>query len=146
MTKKSSRGLIARLSTTTEGTRKAINPGGKKDFGATEITKYSEAKDALKGINDLDKYRILADVGEYSVENTYPLVKVLNDIDDARSSLTRAYIDGMPSDTYKRKLGILQDFEDKKYTEIASTIMMIFFISSPCYSISAMMFSSISTA
>lgn len=105
--------LLARLSTTTERTRKAINPGGEKDFGATEITKYSEAKDALKGINDLDKSRILAEGGEYSVENTYPLVKVLNDIDDARSSLTRAYIDGMPSDTYKRKLGILQDFEDK---------------------------------
>lgn len=32
--------LLARLSTTTERTRRAINPGGKKDFGATEITKY----------------------------------------------------------------------------------------------------------
>lgn len=109
--------LLARLSTTTERTRKAINPGGKKDFGATEITKYSSLGDALKDkavkdLSTLDQFRIVGEDAA-SLENTYQLDKVLSDIAEARKELTRKYIDGMPSDTYKKKLGILQDFEDK---------------------------------
>ena len=110
--------LLARLSTTTERTRRAINPGGKKDFGATEITKYKSVGEALtdkaqKDLANLDRLRITGEGQEFALENTYQLSKVLEDIDAARSELTRAYIDGMPSDTYRKKLAVLQDFEDK---------------------------------
>ena len=110
-------GMLEKLSTTAERTGKRINPGGKKDFGATEITKYSSLVDAfkdkaVKDLSTLGQFRIVLDDAA-SLENTYQLDKVLSDIAEARKELTRKYIDGMPSDTYKKQMEILQEFEDK---------------------------------
>lgn len=108
--------ILSKLSTSTERTRKAINPGGKKDFGSTEIKGLPElTKDPSGGIVGKD-ITFRGSNGKLVAETVYPKKEVLSKISDIRNSLSDEYTKGMPFDTYQKKLDMLQTFEDKVNT------------------------------
>lgn len=110
--------MISKLSTTAERTGRRINPGGKKDFGSTEIAKYTDlsgnpVSSRFVDRNDPNYLRFRGVEVGVTAENTYPLKEVTSKIANIRKSLSREYMNGMPTDTYTKKMDMLQAFEDK---------------------------------
>lgn len=110
--------VISKLAPTTESTRKSLNPSGKKDFGATEIVKYTDladnpvSRDFVRKSNPSYK-RLRGVEGGVTAENTYPLDEVQSKIALIRKSLDNDFLNGMPTDTYNKKMKILDSFEKK---------------------------------
>lgn len=110
--------VISKLATSTKATRKSLNPGGKQDFGSTEIYKYTDLADNPVSRDFVDKanpeYKRFRGVeGGITAENTYPLDEVKSKISSLRKSLDNEFLKGMPTDTYNKKMKILDSFEKK---------------------------------